>query len=170
MSHFNTIPFMTVVGALGAIALTVLTLVFIIPEKKRAGLNKVFAWLHDVLNFKTLFIEKILKALYALCTFACIAIGACWMFGIEIYRYSGYNDYYADEFNWMGGWGILLMILGPIAVRIAYEIIMMFILLVKNTIEINNKMKSENNEPAPAIKETVPIAAEAPVEETAPIE
>ena len=38
--------------------------------------------------------------------------------------------------------GIGIIIVGPIAVRLAYEGVMMFILLVKNVIEINNKMKN----------------------------
>lgn len=157
LSHavsINTITFMTVVGIIGAVALTVLAYIFIIPEKKRAGLGKLMAFVHDILNFKTLFIEKILKALYALCTFACIAVGACWLFGFSHYSYGG--EYGYTRTQWMGGWGILLMILGPIVIRLAYEGIMMFILLVKNTIEINNKMKSDK--------------AEAPAQENAPLE
>lgn len=150
----NTVTFMTVVGIIGAVALTVLAYIFIIPEKKRAGLGKLMAFVHDILNFKSLFIEKILKALYALCTFACIAVGACWLFGFSYYSYGGEYGYTHTE--WMGGWGILLMILGPIAVRIVYEVMMMFILLVKNTIEINNKIKSDKAE--------APAEIEAPVE------
>ena len=156
--NFSTVTFMTVIGSLAAIALTVLAFIFIVPEKKRAGLGKLMGFVHDVLNFKTLFIEKILKALYALCTFACITIGACWLFGIEVYH-STYSDYTHTE--WMGGYGILLMILGPIAVRIAYEVMMMFVLLVKNTIDINNKMP-KNEVEAPAENEA-PV--EAPVQE-----
>ena len=148
-SNIITIP-----SLICAFAAAVLAFIFIIPEKKRAGLGKLMAFVHDILNFKTLFLEKILKALYALCTFACIAVGACWLFGFSHYSYGGEYGYTHTE--WMGGWGILLMILGPIAVRLAYEGIMMFILLVKNTIEINNKMKSDK--------------AEAPAQENAPLE
>ena len=155
----NTITFMTVVGILGAVALTVLALIFITPDKKRAGLNKLMTFVHDVLNFKSLFIEKILKALYALCTFACITVGFCWLFGISYYSYGGEYGYTHSE--WMGGYGILLMILGPIAVRIAYEIMMLFVLLVKNTIEINNKMP-KNEVEAPA---EIAAPVEAPVQE-----
>ena len=152
----NTITFMTVVGIIGAVALTVLAYIFIIPEKKRAGLGKLMAFVHDVLNFKTLFIEKILKALYALCTFACIAVGACWLFGFSYYSYGGEFGYTHTE--WMGGYGILLMILGPIVIRLAYEGIMMFILLVKNTIEINNKLKNDKAEaPAEIAQENAPL-------------
>ena len=42
--------------------------------------------------------------------------------------------------------GIAVAIVGPIVLRLAYEGIMMFILLVKNVIEINNKMKDDKKE------------------------
>ena len=59
-----------------------------------------------------------------------------------------------DEINveWAGGYGLLLIVFGPIIVRIIYEALVMFVLLVKNTIQINNKLKSQ--EEAPAIEES----------------
>ena len=45
---------------------------------------------------------------------------------------------------WLGGLGLLLMILGPIAIRLVYELLMMMVILVKNVIEINNKLKNQN--------------------------
>ena len=36
------------------------------------------------------------------------------------------------------------MLLGPIAVRISYELIMMLVLAVKNIIEINGKLENKN--------------------------
>lgn len=44
----------------------------------------------------------------------------------------------------MGGKGILLMILGPIAVRLSYELVMMAVLAVKNIISINSKLRNQN--------------------------
>ncbi len=46
----------------------------------------------------------------------------------------------------MGGYGLLLMILGPIALRLAYEMILMLIIAVKNIIEINKKLKNQNGD------------------------
>ena len=37
----------------------------------------------------------------------------------------------------MGGYGLLIIILGPIAIRLSYELMMMAILLLKNVIAIN---------------------------------
>ena len=146
----NTVGFMTVIGILAALALTVLAYIFIIPEKKRENLPKLFKAVHDFFNFKELFLEKILKALYVLSTVACITVGLCMQMG-----FSFYEGYYGSYFEWYGGYGLLLMIGGPIAIRIAYEIMMMFVLLVKNTIQINNKLKAAPETPA---------ATEAPAE------
>ena len=48
----------------------------------------------------------------------------------------------------MGGKGILLMILGPIGVRVTYELLMMAVLAVKNIISINNKLRNQNGDAA----------------------
>ena len=36
------------------------------------------------------------------------------------------------------------MILGPIMIRLVYELLMMAVLLLKNVISINNKLRSQN--------------------------
>ena len=53
-----------------------------------------------------------------------------------------------DWNGWMGGKGILLMILGPIGVRVTYELLMMAVLAVKNIISINNKLRNQNGDAA----------------------
>lgn len=147
--NIDTTGFMTVVGILAAIAVTVLAYIFIIPEKKRESLPKIFKIAHDIFNFRELFLEKILKALYVLSTLACVTIGLFWQFGFTVWE-----SWYDDEINveWAGGYGLLLIVFGPIMVRIIYEALMMFVLLVKNTIQINNKLKSQ--EEAPAVEES----------------
>lgn len=131
-----------IAGVLGLVA-TVLAFIFIVPEKKRANLNKFGKFLHDTLNFKYLIVEKILQAVYIFATAATILIGFFMLFYVEP-GYSGY--YYYSSPTWYGGYGLLVMILGPIAVRIAYEFLMMFFLLIKNVIQINKKMKGDNEE------------------------
>ena len=64
--------------------------------------------------------------------------------------YQGY--YYSEPDTWYGGYGLLTMILGPIVIRLAYEFTMMFLLLIKHVIQINNKLKSQ--EEAPAVEES----------------
>lgn len=151
--EINTIGFMTVLGILAALAVTVLAYIFIIPEKKRESLPKVFQIVHDIFNFKELFLEKILKALYVLCTVACVTIGLCWQMGFSVYE--GWSQTY---FTWQGGYGLLLILFGPVVLRIIYEALMMFVLLVKNTIQINNKLKGAEETPAaPAAGETTEV-------------
>ena len=145
ITNINTTGFMTVVGILAAIAVTVLAYIFIIPEKKRENLPKLFKAIHDLFNFRELFLEKILKALYVLSTAACVTIGLFWQFGFTVSQ-----SWYDSEVtvDWAGGRGLLLIICGPIVIRIVYEAMMMFVLLVKNTIEINNQLKAKNEAPA----------------------
>ena len=48
--------------------------------------------------------------------------------------------------------GLLLLVVGPVVVRLVYEGTMMFIILVKNTMQINNRLRnnmSEKQEEAP---------------------
>ena len=42
------------------------------------------------------------------------------------------------------------MVLGPIAVRLCYELLMMAVLLLKNVISINRKLKNQNERSADA--------------------
>ncbi len=140
--NINTVGFMTTVASIAAIVLTVLAYKFIIPASKRAGLNKLGQFLHDVFNFRFLIIEKILQCLYVLSTIACVCLGVCMLLGISIRSYSC-SETYVD---WYGLYGILIAVVGPFAVRLAYEAIMMGVLLVKNVIQINKKLKAQVDE------------------------
>ena len=168
-----------IIALLLAIAATVLAFIFIVPEKKRDKLGKFGKFLHDTCNFKYLIIEKILQALYIFFTTMVILIGFFMLFC-------------SDWNGWMGGKGILLMILGPIAVRLSYELVMLAVLAVKNIISINNKLRNQNEgvarkdifdpnmsslrdalgkkEPVPAAPATpaAPVAPAAPAEQTPP--
>ena len=125
-------------SALGIIALitalgaTVCAFIFIVPEKKRSATNKFLQIVHDLLNVKMLILETVLQAIYIFCT-AFVFIEGFFM----LFQTSWYGE-------WLGGQGLLVMILGPVAVRLAYELILMLVLLVKNVIQINNKLKNQN--------------------------
>ena len=112
-----------------AIVAVILALIFIIPEKKRDTLPKFFVFLHDLFNFKFLLLEIILKVFYIFST--CFAI----LFGFITIFFGG-NLVLT---------GLLIMILGPIIIRIIYEAAIMIILLVKNVIQINNKIKADSS-------------------------
>lgn len=130
------IAFVVIAFILSLVAV-VLAFIFIVPEKKRAKLNKFGQLLHDILNFKFLIVEKILQALYIFATAFVIICGFLMLFYVE--------EGYYNSSQWQGGKGLLLMILGPIVVRLIYELLMMFILVVKNVISINNKLKNQNS-------------------------
>ena len=121
------------VAALLAIAATVLAFIFIVPEKRREKLNAFGKFLHDTCNFKYLVVEKLLQALYIFST-ALIILNGFFLLFKSVYG------------HWLGGYGILLRVVGPIVLRLIYELLMMVVLLVKNVIGINNKLKNQNGD------------------------
>lgn len=137
---------LAVVALILAVVATVLAFVFIVPEKNRKKLNAFGKFLHDTVNFKYLIVEKILQATYIFSTAYIILEGFFMLF----------NEY-------VGARGLLMMILGPIFIRLSYEFIMMFILLIKNVIQINNKLKGDEGTAAKASAFEAPVF-EAPVQ------
>ncbi|MDD5923728.1 MAG: zinc ribbon domain-containing protein [Clostridia bacterium] len=129
-----------VLGVMLALAATVLAVIFILPEKKATSKNAFVRFLHKLISFKSLLLDKILKILYIFSTAFVILTGVLMLFGFE--NLFGEYSYYLRP-TWLGGYGLLLIFVGPIVVRILYESLMMFILLVRNTIDIRNKLYNE---------------------------
>ena len=169
LSALNTL---SIVALVLAIVVTVLAFIFIVPEKRRKKMGKFGKFLHDTCNFKYLIVEKILQALYIFATAMVIFIGFFMLFC-------------SDWNGWMGGKGILIMILGPIALRLTYELLMMAVLAVKNIISINNKLRNQNEgaagtdifvpdmsslKEAFGVKEEQPAKAQAAPAESAPVQ
>lgn len=151
----NTVGFAITLGAVLTIVVTILAYIYIIPAKKRDSLNPLGQFIHDIFNFKFLIIEKILRFLYVLCTIACVCVGLSMIFG-----FTAYESYYSKKVytEWFGIYGILLAVVGPFAVRLAYEGLMMFLLLVRNVMEINAKLKNQTGTEeyeAPKFKELI---------------
>lgn len=118
-----------------SIILTILLVVLVVPARRREGLPKFFQVVHDICNFKGLLLEKVLKVLYIFSTINVMLTGIfTWFSG-------GYN------FGMTFLAGLLILVLGPILVRLAYEFMMLFVLLVKNVIQINNKLNGKNDNP-----------------------
>ena len=118
-----------------SIILTILLAILVVPEKRRNGLPKFFQVIHDICNFKGLLLEKVLKILYIFSTINVMLAGIfTWFSG-------GYN------FGMTFLTGLLILVLGPILVRLAYEFLMLFVLLVKNVIQINNKLNGRSDNP-----------------------
>ena len=72
------------------------------------------------------------------------------------------GDYYASYSKSFAGEGLALLILGPVVVRLVYELLMMTIILVKNVVDINKKMLVTGGA---AVSTPVVKDAEAPTEE-----
>ena len=125
-----------IIAVVLAIAATVLAFIFIVPEKRREKLNAFGKFLHDLCSFKFLVVEKILQALYIFSTAFIVLYGVLQLFNVQ-------RDYWTGASRWMGGTGLLCIIVGPIAVRLSYEMMMMAVLLVKNVISINRKLAEE---------------------------
>lgn len=138
-----------------ALAATVLAFIFIVPEKKLGKLNKFGKFIHNTLNFKYLIVEKILQALYIFFTAYVILEGFFMLFVVD--RWSG----------WQGLTGILTMILGPIAIRLIFEFTMMVIILIKNVIQINNRLAGKDSDDIFAAPE-IPVPTKAPAAPEAP--
>lgn len=127
---------MLIIAGVLALVATVLAFIYVVPEKRWEKLGAFGKFLHDTCNFKYLMVEKILQALYIFNTAAVIIFGVLMLFRTE------YN-YWTDDRIWMGGYGLLIIILGPIAIRLSYELMMMAILLLKNVISINHKLADQ---------------------------
>ena len=93
---------------------------FLFVRTKNEPKGKFLKWLKDFLSFKIMWLEPILKVFYYVATIF-----------IVLFSFS---------FLSQGGAGVLLffmcLILGPIFVRLAYEMAMMFIMIWRNTRDI----------------------------------
>lgn len=94
---------------------------FMFVAEKNGKYTGFIAWLHDFLNFKTFFINMVLKILYIVTTLF-----------ITLSSFSFISVSVAAFFLWL--------ILGNIVSRVAYEFVLMFLTLVNNSTEINKKL------------------------------
>lgn len=128
-----------IIGIVLAVAATVFICVRVLPKKYDGRLNSKFLqFLHDFFNFKTFYIEALTKFIFVLLTCVCIFVGFLLMFGK--FEYYGYFGMTFTQSTFLYGLGIML--LGPLVLRVTYEFVMMAILLVQNVIDINRKMKA----------------------------
>ena len=149
-----------IIGAILAVILTIVLFVLFLVKKNDPAMQKGFGKLiFDFFNFKKLLIESVLRFAYVLSTIASITVGFFLLFGYDYSYYYSYYDYGSHSYKESTALiGLILMVAGPIAIRLVFEIFMMFILLVKNTIEINNKLKNQNEEPKAPVTVQTPVA------------
>lgn len=134
-----------VISLLAAIVLTIL----FAPKKKRDSLTGFGAWLSDLINFRSLFVEYILKFLYVFATCFVIVVG---LFGMIVALVEGYQFIFFLRM-------FLFTLLAPVAIRLAFELLMMAVLLVTNVIEINKKLPYAKNPAAPTASQPAPAPA-----------
>ena len=128
-----------IIGIVLAVAVTIFICVRVLPKKYDGRLDSKFLqFLHDFFNFKTFYIEALTKFIFVLLTCLCIFVGFLLMFGK--FEYYGYFGMTFTQSTFLYGLGIML--LGPLVLRVTYEFVMMAILLVQNVIDINRKMKA----------------------------
>ena len=143
-----------ILGGVAALVCTILVFIMILPDKKRSKLNAFFKYIHDLFNFKSLWLEKILKFFYVLNTLFCVFGGFFMLFCFTSYSFYGYS-----RTEYFGYYGLILIVAGPIVVRIVYEFAMMMILAVKNLIDINNKLNPQEGSVADKIAKDREAAA-----------
>ena len=66
------------------------------------------------------------------------------------------------DYGYQGWVGLLVMILGPIVERLMFEACMMFVLLVKNTMEIKKKLYNETDAGIPSSQDGAPDGYNSP--------
>ena len=124
------------VGIWGIIALILaivggILVYFLFVKSKTEPKGKFAKWLKDFLAFKIMWIEPILKVVYYIATIFVILFSFTFLGTIGV----------------SGGFAILAffscLILGPVAVRIAYEMTMMFIMIWRNTRDIAENTKKK---------------------------
>ncbi|MBQ9910752.1 MAG: hypothetical protein IJM50_04560 [Lachnospiraceae bacterium] len=115
-------------GFIAGLLLTGCVYLFLTSKKQEKSLKGGLRWLRNFLTFRKIYLEAVLRFLYILTTCFVVATGFLMIF----------------ERGWRG---LLLMIVGPVAVRIVYELLMLFIVLVKNVMEINNSIQGRTESP-----------------------
>lgn len=113
---------MPVVAIILSLAAAIAVCICVLPEKRRNSLPTWAQVLADILNFKHILTEYVLRFAYIFITIFCIIGGLVLACG----RYTT-------------AMGLSMMFLGPIIVRLIFEAAMLWFLLVKNVIEINQK-------------------------------
>lgn len=131
---------LSIIGFVLALGATIVAWIMIVPEKKRPKLNKFLRYIHDLFNFKSLWLEKIIKFLYILETLFCVIGGFLLLFSFETYSTRSFLGGGSTYTRWNGWTGVILLVLGPVITRVVYEFIMLIILQVKNTMDINDKL------------------------------
>ncbi len=117
--------------------LTIICIILFLPEKIRSKLPKKLQAIGGFFNLEKSYSEVLLKVVYIAGTVFSFLFGLFLTF--TKYHTVGYNGKTTTAQPIL--LGICIMILGPIALRIIFEIITLFIRRSKSTIELNEMLK-----------------------------
>ena len=146
--------FALVIAGILSIVATVLLCIKVLPAKFDGTFpKKILQTLHDYFNFKKLYLESVLKVLFTFLSVTSVVGGVLVATVGNAFQFIN-NITNAIRYDYIGDWvftqlittflaGLALAVLAPVVLRLIYEGILMFILLVKNVIEINNKIKKD---------------------------
>ena len=95
---------------------------FLFVKSKNEPKGKFAKWLKDFLAFKIMWIESLLKIIYYIATIYVVLAS----FSMISFSFLSF---------------LLMLILGPVLIRLAYEGLMMFIMIWRNTQDIANNTK-----------------------------
>jgi len=119
-----------ILALLAAIVLVILLYVLVLPKSKDGKLNGFFQWVHNYFHMKKLYIESVLRFFFILNTMFWLCFGFFMMFAGKPPIITG----------------LMIMVVSFIVNRLLFEFNMMIILLVKNTMEINNKLNNKGGD------------------------
>lgn len=144
-----------IVALILTLGATIYLCIAVLPAHRDGDLPRPLQGLHNLFRFKKLYLEVILRFFYLLSTCFCVFFGFFLIFSrTSFYSYSHFfGETYYQSYALQG---LLLLLLGPIALRIGYELLMLLILAVKNLMEINHKLSPS------ATPQSPPDAAEEP--------
>ena len=132
MYVYNQSYFNYSAGVLGILALavlfTALLMVLVLPKEKDGRLPSVFQLLYDLFTPKVLVIEKLLQVLYVFLT--CLAV----LYGIVVF----FNGFFTGIGNLV--LGLVVLAVGPLVLRVLYELVLLLVMHVKTVREIQRKL------------------------------
>ncbi len=95
---------------------------FLFVKSKNEPKGKFMKWLKEFLQFKVMWVESLMKVIYYIATIY-IILASFAMISSSFLTF------------------VIMLILGPILIRLAYEGLMMFIMIWRNTQDIANNTK-----------------------------
>ena len=116
----------SIIATVISLILVMLLYIYVLPENKRPHLNKLFTFIHDFLSIKTLWIDKIFRFFFVLSAVSSLVYGIFMLF---------------NDTTFLLGLGMIIF--GPIASRVVYEVMLLTVMLVQNVIEINEQLKKK---------------------------